>query len=220
MKAIHLQFLLRGQKERAAFSLLELLCVMAVISILAVTATQSIRSSLEGYNLTGAADMVRAELLLAKQTALSRNMPVEVRFYKYTDITGDKWRLMALLIPAAVSGNSSDEWITSGRMLPGNVVMEDSSEYSTVLSKALPLGSDKVAPWTALESSNAPRILQGKSYVGFLFESDGSTNLPNGQPWCLTLKNLQARPSGTGPTANYVSLVIDAATGSARSFQP
>ncbi|XHR30504.1 MAG: Verru_Chthon cassette protein D [Chthoniobacteraceae bacterium] len=206
--------------RRRAFSLVELLCVMMVMSLLAATMVLPIRGTMDGYNITGAADMVDNNLLLARQTAITRNIPVEVRFYKYDNGSGDCWRVMAVVIPSSISGNTSDEWITTSCVLPGNVVIEDSADYSTVLSKAVPLTDKKVGPWTSQESVSAPRMLQKKSYVGFCFNPDGSTNLPKDQPWCLTLKDLHAKASADGPATNYVSVVIDSATGRTRPFQP
>lgn len=207
--------------SKRAFSLIELLSAMVLISILTVATVPALRGTLDGFNVSGAAGVAEAEMSLARQTAISRNLPVEVRFYKYDDGSGNAWRLMAVVIPAWASGQAADEWISNGRVLPGNVVLDDGSEYSTILSKAAgSSGSGKKAPWVAQESTSAPRLLQGRSYVGFLFNADGSTNLPNDQPWCLTLKNPHSKPSETGPAANYVSLVVDSATGRTLSYQP
>ncbi|CAN5758233.1 hypothetical protein BH09VER1_BH09VER1_12890 [soil metagenome] len=215
-----LQFPRSALKASLGFSLIELLSVMTVISLLAVATVPAMRSTLDGINVSGAAGVAEAELLLARQTAISRNLPVEVRFYKSDDGTGDAWRMVAIVIPAAFSGLAADEWITPGKTLPGNVIIEDSNDYSTVMTKAVPASADKIAPWTSQESTSAPRAVQGKSYVGFLFNADGSTNLPSGQPWCVTLKNPKSQPTASAPAKNYVSIVVDSLTGRTLSYQP
>lgn len=202
------------------FSLIELLSVMAVLSVLMVAAVPAMKGTLDGINVSGAAGVAEAELLLARQTAISRNLPVEVRFYKSDDGTGTAWRTVALVIPAASSGLAADEWITAGKTLPGNVIIEDSNDYSTVVTKAVPASADKIAPWSSQESSSAPKALQGKNYVGFLFNADGSTNLPTGQPWCVTLKNPKSQVLASAPAKNYVSIVLDSLTGRTLSYQP
>jgi len=208
-------------RKRRAFSLVELLSVMAMVSVLTMAAVPALRGTLDGINVSGAAGVAEAELALARQTAMSRNLPVEVRFYRDDDGSGDAWRLMAVVIPAWASGQPADEWISSGKPLPGSVVLDDASDFSTVLSRAAaPSGSAKKAPWIAQESADSPRAVRGKNYVGFLFNADGSTNLPGGQPWCLTMRNSHGKPSGTAPAANYVSLVLDPATGRTLSYQP
>ena len=220
MNSPHQSFSRRRSVGQSAFSLIELLTVMAMISMLAVATVPALRGTLDGINVSGAAGLAEAEILLARQTAISRNLPVEVRFYKHDDGTGDAWRVIAVVIPASASGQAADEWITSGKVLPGNVVIQDTNDYSTVLEKAAPLTADKIAPWSAQESSSAPKLVQNKNYVGFRFNPDGSTNLPNGQAWCLTMKNPRSQPVSGAPAANYVSIVLDSLTGRTMTYQP
>lgn len=204
-----------------AFSLLELLAVMALVSVLTMATVPALRGTLDGINISGAAGVAEAEMSMARQMAISRNLPIEVRIYKHDDGTGDAWRIIALVIPAAASGLEADEWVTSGKILPGHVVMEDSESFSTIISGAASSSlGNKVAPWTGRESSSVPPLLKNKQYVAFYFQSDGSTNLPSSQPWCLTLKNPRSKPVDGGPADNFVSLVIDSATGRTLSYQP
>jgi len=203
-----------------AFSLVELLTVIALLSILAVATVPSLRGTMDGITINGAAGVIEAELSLARQTALSRNLPVEVRIYQHDDGTGVAWRMVALVIPASVTGKAADEWVSRGKVLRGSVVIDDAKEFSTVVSDAKKAGAGVVAPIRSEESASAPPLLREKAYVAFQFKPDGSTNLPNGQPWCLTLRNLNGHPSGNAPAANYVSLVLDSLTGRTIAFQP
>lgn len=206
-----------------AFSLIELLSVMSVLCLLAVATVPALRGTLDGINVSGAASIMEGDMSLARQTAMSRNLPVEVRLYRHDDGGGEAWRVIALVIPATSSGQASDEWLTRGKLLPGNIVMADTASFSTILANAGPVAPPQtpVAPWSAQESSTAPPLLKGKSYVGFLFQPDGSTDLPPDSPWCLTLKNKNSQPGSDGMPANhFVSLVIDSATGRTLSYQP
>lgn len=209
-----------GRRVRA-FSLIELLTVMTLLSLLVAATVPALRGMLDGISVSGAAGVAEAEIGLARQTAISRNLPVEVRIYRHDDGSGEGWRLIALVVPAAISGAADDEWLTPGKVLPGNILMEDT--FSTILSAAKP-GSDtgtKTAPWSARESAGAPPLVKGKEYVGFFFQPDGSTDLPADQPWCLTLKNAHSQPVANGaPAANFVALVIDSATGRTLAYQP
>jgi len=216
----HSPFLSSVFRRRAAgFTLIELLSVVAIISILAVTTLPAIRGTLDGVTISGAAGVVESELSYARQVAMSRNLPVEVRFYKHDDGNGLAWRAVASVIPSSVSGATGDEWLSRGKVLPGNVIADDAQEYSTLISLA-GSSSTNAGPWTATESATAPGILRGKSYVGFQFRPDGSINLPNGQPWCLTLRSSTSRQSGSAPADNYVSIVLDSLTGRTMSYQP
>jgi len=209
-----------SRRRAAGFTLIELLSVVAIISILAVTTLPAIRGTLDGVTISGAAGVVESELSYARQVAMSRNLPVEVRFYKHDDGNGLAWRAVASVIPSSVSGATGDEWLSRGKVLPGNVIADDAQEYSTLISQAGSASSTNVGPWTATESASAPGILRGKSYVGFQFRPDGSINLPDGQPWYVTLRSSTSRQSGSAPADNYVSIVLDSLTGRTMSYQP
>jgi len=206
--------------KRAGFTLVELLLVIAVLTLLAMATVPAMRGSLDGITIRGAADLMESEFSLGRQAALSRNLPVEVRIYRYDDGSGAAWRMVATVIPAAVSNQAADEWITPGRVLPGGVVMDDSEEYSTVLSNTMSEGDVRQRPWTGVEAGTAPGKLKDLPYVAFRFKPDGSTSLGGAEPWCLTLKNPLSQSVGNAPAANYVSLVLDSHTGRVLFYQP
>ncbi|HSI85809.1 MAG: Verru_Chthon cassette protein D [Candidatus Methylacidiphilales bacterium] len=207
----------------SGFSLIELMSVMAIFSILAAASFPSVKGVMDSYNICGAADLVESQIALARQSAMSRNIAVEVRIYRYNDGNGDAWRAMALVIPAEVSGRATDEWVTQSLHFPGSIILEDSSSYSSVLTAAQPppAAGKWTAPWSGTESSTtAPRALLGKKYVSFRFQPNGSTNLPSDKPWCLTLKPLNSKPVSGRPAPHFVSLVVDSMTGRTSLYQP
>lgn len=189
---------------------------MAVFSILTAATLPALRGTLDGYNISGAADLVGAELALARQTAISRNLPVEVRIYRHNDGTEEAWRVLGLVIPAAASGAEEDEWIAPGKVLPGNILFDDNGDFSTIVSEA----DASLVPRRGTEAATAPGILKNKEYVAFRFQPDGSTNLPTNQAWCMTLRSPRSSPEGGMPAANYVSIVLDSLTGRSMTFQP
>ncbi len=208
------------RRGAAGFSLIELLSVMMLLSVLAVAAVPAMKGTLDGINISGAAGVAQAEFALARQTAMSRNLPVELRIYQHDDGSGLAWRAMSMVIPASMSGQATDEWVTRGKVLPGGVAFDDTQEYSTMISQAQPTAGEPIAPWKTTEVSTAPALVRNKSYVGFLFNPDGSTNLPNGQPWCLTLKNPRSQSASGKPAANFVAIVVDSLTGRTMVYQP
>jgi len=212
-------------KRSRGFSLIELLSVLAIITILAAATVPALKGTLDGFNISGAADMTGAELSLARQTAMSRNLPVEVRIYKIKDTTGDEYRVIALVVPKNASHAANDEWITPGKLLPGNVLFDRTNQYSTVISEGEknPSTADpRLVPWYGPAETAVPNLLKDSTYVAFQYSPDGSTNLPPGQPWCLTLRNLNPKVSQVPntPAANYVSIVIDSLTGRTLTYQP
>lgn len=206
--------------RRAGFSLIELLAVIGIMSVLAAAILPAIRGPMDSVFLRGATDTLNSEFSIARQTSISRNLPVEVRIYQAGP--DNAWRIVALVIPASASAQGSDEWLDKPKVIPDNIVLDPSQDYSTVISEAAaPVSpANKIAPWLGQEPDGAPGILKNKSYVGFLFQPDGSTNLPHDRPWCLTLKNPRSPATGAAPAVNFVTLVIDSQTGRTLAVQP
>jgi uncharacterized protein (TIGR02596 family) len=192
--------------------------VIAIISVMAASTVPALKGTLDGASLVGAGDVVTSCLALARQTAISRNLPVELRLYKHDDGNGDSYRLLGLVIPASASGQSADEWICPAKTLPGHIIMDDTGAYSTILSGAEAAAT--TTPWSGTETATAPGILKNKDYVGFQFRPDGSTTLSITEPWCLSLKNPKSQPGSDRPAANFVSIVVDSTTGRTLAYQP
>jgi len=66
---------------RTGFSIVELLVVIAIVGLLAAVTMPAITSTLRAMNLSDTTNRVVSELNLARQTAVARQVPVEVRFY-------------------------------------------------------------------------------------------------------------------------------------------
>ena len=226
------------ERSQRAFTLVEMLVVLGIILLLAVAIVPALHGTLDSVNLTGAGDNVAAQFSLARQTAMSRNLPVELRIYKRDNGNGLAWNTLAAVIPALVSGKAADEWIGTPSALSGSVVIDpgtstqSASPFSTLLvttGNAAPTASspNPTAPWTATEASTAPSNLANLTYVGFRFQPDGSTDLPAQNasgtplPWCVSLRNINAKgQGGAAPATNYTALVIDPATGRTLAFRP
>lgn len=200
---------------------------MGIILIVAGLVLPSMRGPMDAINLSGASSAADATLALARQTAVSRNLPVEVRLYKYDDGTGSAYRVIGAVITAAASTQAADEWVSPPKALPGNILLIEDPKFSTLLARAVPYVSPApIAPWKKTDATG-PSLVRNKEYISFTFQPNGSTNLavpdPNGSPidgWCLTLKNPHSPAVGTAPAANYVAIVIDALTGRTLIYQP
>ncbi len=213
---------------RRGFTLIELLLVMAIITMIASLTVPAMRGILDGLNIAGAGDTVGAELALARQSAVSRNLPVEVRFYK--DGTGNpgEYRSMSLVIPpsSTSAGNRVDR-LTSLKSLPTGVGFDlTEPKFSTILSGATaadPTNPDQLGPISDTEPTDAPKQVAGKEYVAFTFRPDGTTNLDatTGNSWCLTVRKINdATGNSDRPANNFISIVVDPLSGKTLSFQP
>jgi len=199
-----------------------LLVVLAILTLLAVVALPALKGTLSSVNLKSSANVVLAQIDLARQTANSRNLAVDFRIYQdpaQKDAQGNPvYRLIALVIPASVSGAAADECVDQPMALQSDIIIDADPAYSSLLNPSV---STTLPPITGIERASAPYQVQNKSYVKFTFLPNGSLNLDGNVLWCLTLLNRnQARPTNGGPAANFITLVLDVPTGRARSYQP
>src|SRR6185369_7188106 len=72
--------------RQAAFSLVELIVVAAVIAIVIGFAVPAANNLIKGSQLTQGAQTFGDVFSFARQSAISRARPVEIRFYRYGDL--------------------------------------------------------------------------------------------------------------------------------------
>ena len=78
----------KNLKQKAAFSLVELLVVMAIIATLVALAIPAINAMQKSFNSTGTESMISAALATARTLAISNNQYAGVRFQKIYDPAG------------------------------------------------------------------------------------------------------------------------------------
>lgn len=227
-----------------AFSLVELLVVISVIAIIAGFAVPAVTTMIRGSQLSQGSQMVLDQMSLARQTALARNRPMDVRFYKFADpeTPGEtpnrpETGFFRAIQVFEVLDNGAAVPLGPIQRLPINVIMNEKG-LSTLLNKGerarvtTPLDSDPEMPDT--------QVKKNYHYTALRFQPDGSTDLPitgatgaegsgatKGDPWYLTLHGTNVK-KGAGETdgetsvlpANYFTLQIDPVTGTVRSYRP
>ena len=231
-----------------AFSLVELLVVIAVIAIIAGYAVPAVTSMLKGSQLTQGSQMVVDQIALARQTALSRNRSVEVRFYKYADPETpgedlekqDTW-LFHGLQTFEILDNGVALPLGTVQRLPVNVIMHEKELSTLINGRRDASGKFSVPGNTDPGIPGMPSGIAVKDqyvYTAFRFLPDGSTDLSPtgatgtgtpattvGDSWYVTLvnpKDVNATKLGVkdGEAGNYFTLQIDPVTGSTRSYRP
>lgn len=228
--------------RRSAFSLVELLVVVAVIAIIISFAIPAANSMLKGSQLTQGSQALGDQIAFARQAALSHNRPVEVRFYRFADLDtpGEKidreetWKFRAFQL-FEVLENSAVVPLNKMQRFP-KMVIADRDKYSTLLRDSL-RGPYKRAE----EDATAPEIpvrygdlAVGRryEYVSFRFLQDGSTDLPpttsplnptgqstSGDSWYLTLVGLNDENRDIN-TVNFYTLQVDPVSGATKAYRP
>ena len=226
--------------SRRAFSLIELVVVIAIIAIVAAFAVPAVGDIMKGSKLTQASQMLVDQFTLARQSALSRNRSIEVRFYRFGDpeVPGED---MTKPLTGQFRAIQAFEIIESGAALPisrvemlpvGIIMAANTTSPTETLSTLL----DAQPQTQAVNDPTAPPLPRGiklnYEWVSFRYLSDGSTNLTPASSWYVTLHGLTDKPTSAGsssggtsgggvtPPANFFTLQIDPVSGATKTFRP
>jgi uncharacterized protein (TIGR02596 family) len=214
---------MKSHKNAAAFTLVELLVVLAIIAIMATLVIPATTSLIRSSNLTAAGDQVAAILNLARQHAMARNRAVEVRWYRFADpnfagevITSPATGHFRAMQAFEDDGTGNLIPFTKMQRLPNGIIMDSSVTYS-------PLIPDFTGTTTTVQ---IPLVGTSYNYSAFRYEADGSTNINTvttgtSTSWCLTLHNISdgADPLTAVPK-NYVTVVVDPTDGIPIVYRP
>lgn len=203
----------------------ELLAVLVILLILAGLVIPGLQGMLGSSNLKGSSGTLLAQLDLARQTASTRNLPVDVRLYQDTtkplDSNGNSpYRILATVVPASANASGNDEFLAAPQGLPGDVIIDSNPLYSSLLNTGL--GAVGLRPVAATELASAPMSVRNLPYIQFVFLPSGTANLDISQKWCLTLinKNTALKNATSTPGSNFVTLVLNPQTSHAWMYQP
>ena len=215
-----------------AFSLIELVVVIAVLAIIAAFSVPAVTSMLQGSSLTQASQMLTDQVNLARQYGLSKNTTVEIRFYRYADpdtpgedvTKPDAGKFRALQVFEMLASGAA---LPLGKVeeLPNSVMFNVNRDkpdegFSSILehsSRNLKSVDNVKLDVSAVE---LPRgIKKQYEYVAFRFLPDGSTTLSPTKRWFLTLNGVNGVTPGVLPP-NFFTLQIDPVTGTTKIYRP
>lgn len=195
--------------QRQAFSLVELLVVIALVGLLAVLAVPALNSVMRGSNINIAGQTIIDELALARQDAVSRNRDVMVRFYYMTNSSSPGWRAMRRwYIEQGTNGPVTN---SVGRLIkiPEGIIIASNNNLSpliTAMTNSVSTGTESIAGYGSA------------SYVGFRFRANGSLdNTVTAANGYLTIK--AANDTDETPK-NYFTIQLNPLTGKALIFRP
>lgn len=189
---------------------------MAIVAILTAAAVSAFRSVNSSLNLTTASQMVTNELTTARQTALTLDEAVQVRFYQYPDITGATTTSEYQAMQTFSFKNGVYTPLDKITYLPRNIMISSNTTYSS------PLGGDSTSsPATTDPSILANNIGQSYKYDSLTFKSNGAIDpAPSTTTgtWYITLYEKKYAISGT--PVNFITINLDGVDGRVRVFQP
>ena len=201
---------------RAGFTLIEIMVVLLVMSVLLALAVPALGPALKGSKLKQSADDLERALANAQQVAITENVPVQFRFYRYSDenIPGgdEQYRAYEAVIlrydPEDHTKDPQVEAIGEVEVFPSPYVISDNVNFSTLVDGTqLKKGLDRI-----------PRAEQAE-YVAFEFRPDGSTNMNSiaRQMWTITIF-AETHQGGSLPP-EFATLALDPFNGQVRRYQ-
>ena len=208
---------------RAAFSLIELMAVIAIAIILMALVIPNLSSVNPARQLSEQAGVLQSDLSMARRLAISRNMPVEMRFYRTdsTDTPALKDSYVAYQILAQrgddIGGPTAGKFVpeTPIRALPGRVMVHKNPTYTTLAKP------DRVQPADPDAQDSGNSRAAGLPYFAVRFLPNGSTQLGKkaAEPWSITLQ-LWTPADETTLANNFITLVVDPFNGKISRYQP
>lgn len=192
-----------------AFSLIELLVVVAITGLLGSLALIAFNNSVRATTLSSTAQTATEAIDLARATAAARNLPVEVRFYQIPDANGGEVAFRALQI--FLWDRDAPTPMIKPIIFPQSIALSKDPSRSSFLTL---VGDDSHSGSASfLQHTNA-------NYVSFRFRGDGMTDLDAARQWHFTLLSVQDQPGGGAETKNYATVSVHALSGQTSIFQP
>lgn len=187
---------------RRAFSLVELLVVIVIMSILIAAAVPALNSVARGSNLNRAGQMVGDQIALARLAAVGRNREVQVRLYELSNGFDAGWRgIQVWRMEQSATGSIG---VPASRfiLLPEGVLIEP--------DRSPLLGAD-----VTVSGTNAFPSHGNVSYRGFRFRPNGAMSAGvSASNNYLTLRQAE------GGGANYYTVQVDPLTGKTTVYRP
>jgi len=190
-----------------AFTLLELLVVVAIVGLLSVLALPAITSVVKGSSLTRAEQLVADQFALARQEATGKNHEVQVRFV-WKDGSPAGYRGLQLWAPSARD-------VTAYKPISRIAWMPEGTLISSVAAMSPLVGSPTI-PETNGDFSGRGLT----KYCGFRFRPGGGTDLNFNSPSNFVTVVSDPDAAATTSPANYAVIQVDPVNGRIRTYRP
>jgi len=199
------------KKRRGAFSLIELLAVIALLGLLIALTVPALETVLENGRLAQATTQVVSALSLAAGKASAENRPVTVRLIR---APGEPVRRLQLV---SIRHNGSVQALDRVVRLPETVALASHPELSSLLDLPEADAGSGDPP--------VPGLGTGYLYRQFQFRPDGRLALaaPNAlaRLWFLTLiPNREDDATRAAPPRNFSTITVDPVHGRLSLYRP
>lgn len=201
------------RRAAAAFSLVEIVVVVAIVALLFSVAAPYTLSAIQSASLTSAGDTLMQKLSLAQQKASTENRPVAVEFYYYSK-DGMQGCHAIQLVSYNPATNVATPLEQPTYWSEGRAVLLD-GPLSPMFSSGTNVSTTGTATQNPFKQLNA-------TFYRVIFYPNGTTSLKvplrTAYLTLVSVKNYQ--PSLATPPPNYYTVQIDPVTGRGHSYRP
>jgi uncharacterized protein (TIGR02596 family) len=190
----------------AAFSLIELLIVIAIMAILLALTVPAFNSISSGRKLDQAASQVVDNLSLARQTAMAHGCRVRWELADIGTGTND-YRIHRLVEFKSGTWQAASKWVA----LDANVQVNPDPARSGLIGSVTNSATTNFT-YGGTNYSN-------KNAIPVTFLPDGTTLL-SGSNTFLTVEPIQGPKDASGKSPNWSCIVINPVTGRATAYRP
>lgn len=192
-------------KMRRAFSLIELLAVIAIVVLIAVVGLPAFSSITAGSNLNRAGQLIGDQISLARQEAVSRNRDVQVVFYNLTNGVTGGWRGVKLLRVDQTPNGPVTNTASRLQLIPEGIIISANPALSPLLTAGA-TGTTNLASYGSVQ------------YASFRVRANGS--LEGSITSANNFLTLQSANAAGSPPVNYYTVQVDALTGKVSIYRP
>ena len=196
-----------GLKTFSAFSLIELLVVVAIIGLLMTAAVPALNSVLENGRLTQAAAMLVNQFTLARQKASAENKNITLRFIR-KDTSSPYDRIQLVTLDSASNATP----VTRLTTLPMQTAIASDPALTSLMSLTESTASSARDP-------SIPELGTSYRFIQCTFRPRGSLDLNIQSNWFATVV-LQRNASKTTAPANFATIQVDPVNGGLQVYRP
>jgi uncharacterized protein (TIGR02596 family) len=207
----------RPHRRVRAFTLVEMLVVLAIIVALSTLAIRAFGQLVMGTQLSRSGQLIVDLMTRARQEAVTSNQEVQMHFYGLEESDGIRWQAIQIKKLRETQEGPVSASITPITRLPESVIISADSGLSPLLH--LDPGSKETVTLEAFKSGTNPTGKAQVTQFSFLPSGAPETSIVMTNNF-VTLHHRTAKGSPGSPPANFYTAQVNPVTGKVTVYRP